>query len=230
MRKCEKVWNSVLYQHFLLTAFKSIFFETLNCVVNDWLFTIQENLKLVQIESICRRQNKFEWNIKTCFGKNRKNCGKRRRCWLPAFSPFPTMFSEYFSFRVVIGLECVMKIPSFPKRQILDYSNLKVFADDKFKFHEIGRKFSKSVENTVGKGEIARYEQFLLFPLCFQKTFFADTWKPGLVWERVKVSCSHFRCEEGMETEEVSSPNVNRKGKWPLTYCRSLMAFWHLIV
>ena len=25
-------------------------------------------------------------------------------------------------------------------------------------------------KNTVGKGEIARYEQFLLFPHCFQKT------------------------------------------------------------
>ena len=23
----------------------------------------------------------------------RKKCGKRRKCWLPAFSPFPTMFS-----------------------------------------------------------------------------------------------------------------------------------------
>ena len=22
----------------------------------------------------------------------RKHCGKRRKCWLPAFSPFPTMF------------------------------------------------------------------------------------------------------------------------------------------
>ena len=38
-----------------------------------------------------------------------------------------------------------------------------------------GRKFSKWVENTVGKGEIARYEQFLLFPQCFQKTFPTDT-------------------------------------------------------
>ena len=27
----------------------------------------------------------------------------------------------------------------------------------------------KQVENIVGKGEIARYEQFLLFPHCFQK-------------------------------------------------------------
>ena len=42
-----------------------------------------------------------------------------------------------------------------------------MFADDNFKFDENGRKLSKQVENTVGKGEIARYEQFLLFPQCF---------------------------------------------------------------
>ena len=31
------------------------------------------------------------------------------------------------------------------------------------------------LENTVGKGDIARYEQFILFPQCFQKTHSADT-------------------------------------------------------
>ena len=50
-------------------------------------------------------------------------------------------------------------------------SNLKQPADDNFKFDEKSRKFSKRVENIVGKGEIARYEQFLLFPQCFQKAF-----------------------------------------------------------
>ena len=45
---------------------------------------------------------------------------------------------------------------------------------------------SKRVENTAGKGEIARYEQFLLFPLCFQRTCTTDTSKSGLAWERVK--------------------------------------------
>ena len=50
---------------------------------------------------------------------------------------------------------------------------MKEFADDNFNFDDKGWKLSKRVENTVGKGEIARYEQFLLFPLCFQKT--ADT-------------------------------------------------------
>ena len=34
---------------------------------------------------------------------------------------------------------------------------------------------SKPVENTVGKGEIAFYEQFLLFLQCFQKTWAGDT-------------------------------------------------------
>ena len=38
-----------------------------------------------------------------------------------------------------------------------------------FTFDENGRKFSKRVENAVGKGEIARNEQFLLFPQCFSK-------------------------------------------------------------
>ena len=30
--------------------------------------------------------------LKFVVGKVEKLCGKRRKCWLPAFSPFPTMF------------------------------------------------------------------------------------------------------------------------------------------
>ena len=43
------------------------------------------------------------------------------------------------------------------------------------------------VEKTVGKGEIARYEQFLLFPQCFQKACFPGASKGVIVWEWVKV-------------------------------------------
>ena len=64
---------------------------------------------------------------------------------------------------------------SFPKQRILDSSKLKEFVDDSFEIGENVRKFSKQIENTVGKGEIAHYEQFLLFPQCFQKTCTADT-------------------------------------------------------
>ena len=63
---------------------------------------------------------------------------------------------------------------------------MKEFADDNFKFDENGRKLSKWVENTVGKGEIARYEQFLLFPQCFQKACFPGASKGVIVWEWVK--------------------------------------------
>ena len=74
---------------------------------------------------------------------------------------------------------------------ILDSSKLKEFADDNFKFDENGRTLSKTVENTVGKGEIARYEQFLLFPQCFQEACFPEASKGVIVWERAKL---HLFC------------------------------------
>ena len=69
--------------------------------------------------------------------------------------------------------------------QILDSSKLKDFADDNFKFDKNGRKLSKQVENTVGKGENALYEQFLLFPQCFQKACFPGASKGVIVREWV---------------------------------------------
>ena len=59
--------------------------------------------------------------------------------------------------------------------QTINFRLFQTERDNNIKFNEYERKFSKRVENTVGKGEIARYEQFLLFPQCFQKTCTADT-------------------------------------------------------
>ena len=56
-----------------------------------------------------------------------------------------------------------------PDDKLFDRSNLKQSADDNFKFDENSRKFSKQVENTVGKGEIARYKQFLLSHSVFKR-------------------------------------------------------------
>ena len=69
---------------------------------------------------------------------------------------------------------CVIWL-TLPQTTSFRILHLKEFADDNFEFDENGRKFSKLLENTVGKGEIARCEQFLLFPQCFQKTSTADT-------------------------------------------------------
>ena len=74
----------------------------------------------------------------------------------------------------------------FPNDNFFYSSKLKAFADDNSKCDQNGREFFKRVENTVGKGEIARNQQFLLFPQCFQKACTEDTLKPELVWERVK--------------------------------------------
>ena len=41
----------------------------------------------------------------------------------------------------------------------------------------MGIQLSNWVENIVGKGEIAHYEQFLLFSQCFQKLSVADVSK-----------------------------------------------------
>ena len=62
---------------------------------------------MVQIQSTCRRQHKCDWNIEICFwtdrGKKEKEKNdKRRKCWLPAFSPFQKMFSKAFFFKVKI--------------------------------------------------------------------------------------------------------------------------------
>ena len=83
------------------------------------------------------------------------------------------------------------------RQEILDSSKMKEFADDNFKFDKNGRLLSKQVENTVGKGEIARHEQFLLFPQCFQKACFPEASRGVIVWEWVilifiaSCTCQH---------------------------------------
>ena len=81
----------------------------------------------------------------------------------------------------ILSLSCVFNLITdknhlfnpLPDDKILDRSKLKQSADDNFKFDEDSRKFSKRVENTVGKGEIAR----------FQKPCFLEASKGVIVWE-----------------------------------------------
>ena len=53
--------------------------------------------------------NAITENIEVCVGKNRKHCWKRMICWLPAFYPFPTMFSKASFSRGVKSWDCVVK-------------------------------------------------------------------------------------------------------------------------
>ena len=56
--------------------------------------------------------------------------------------------------------------------QTTNFRPCKEFADDNSIFDENGNKLSKRVENTVGKGEIAHYEQFFLLPTVFSKDLY----------------------------------------------------------
>ena len=83
-------------------------------------------------------------------------------------------------------------IPSFnpfPNEKFYS-SKLKEFTDDNIKFDENGRKLSKRIENTVGKGEIASYKQFLLFPKCFQKILRQTRKSQGLFGKTAILSLS----------------------------------------
>ena len=96
------------------------------------------------------------------------------------------------------------KLPNWKSLQ-MTISNLMIMAES----------YPNRVENTVGKGEIARYKQFLLFPQCFQKTCTVDMWKPGLVWERVKPITVEF----------VLIANAS---KWTKMWRTSLRMFWRI--
>ena len=73
---------------------------------------------------------------------------------------------EHLIIHFVAWILSVIAVYLFPKQQILDSSKLKELADENFKLDD--STFSKRVENTVRKGEIARYEQFLLILQCLQ--------------------------------------------------------------
>ena len=68
-------------------------------------------------------------------------------------------------------------INPLPDMPILGSSNLAANTDIMSKTWTNGQQFSDRVENVVGKGEIAPYEQFLLFPQCFQKLSVVDASK-----------------------------------------------------
>ena len=102
------------------------------------------------------------------------------------FSTFPAKVGATQNC-LVQSYRCKCHLNSLPNNKFLDCYKLKEFADDNFKFDVNGRKLSKQVENTVGKGEIARYEQFLLFPQCFQKACFPEASKGVIVWEWVNA-------------------------------------------
>ena len=69
----------------------------------------------------------------------------------------------------------------FPKRQILDSSEVREFADDNFKFDQNSRKLSEWVE------------QFFLFPQCFRRLVLQTRKNQGLFGKGLSVGLVAWR-------------------------------------
>ena len=68
-------------------------------------------------------------------------------------------------------------INSLPNYKILDMIKLKAFADEKLNVLIFDRE-----ANTVGKGENAGYQHFLLFLQCFPKPSSSGSLKVRIMW------------------------------------------------
>ena len=83
--------------------------KTRDCLGKGQLFIKQQNFRPVQFERLCRQQYRCNFHNEFHYEKNRKHCVKRRKCWLPAFSPFPTMFSKSPFLKVIKSRDCEVK-------------------------------------------------------------------------------------------------------------------------
>ena len=63
-----------------------------------------------------------------------------------------------------------MSLKPFPKQQILDSPKMKAFVDNNFELVKNSGKFSRRVENTVGRGET----EISPLPTQFSKDFTED--------------------------------------------------------
>ena len=71
---------------------------------------------------------------------------------------------------------------SLPNDKIIDMTKLKALADDKLNIAKMMISLVYKVENTMGKGENAGYQHFLLFPCCFPKPTSLVSLKVGILW------------------------------------------------
>ena len=70
--------------------------------------------------------------------------------------------------------KCIARdsVNSLPNDKILDWSKLKVFADDKLNAIKTLKFVMDVLKKIVEKGENGRNQHFVLFPQCFQKASF----------------------------------------------------------
>ena len=69
------------------------------------LFTERQNFGCDQLKAFADNKLNFAKMTIFLYDRSRKHCGK---CWLPAFSPFPAVFSKALFFMVIKSWDCVV--------------------------------------------------------------------------------------------------------------------------
>ena len=119
--------------------------------------TIRQNDGLVQIRNICRRHIK----------------SSQREDIVTETVETLTEKEKMLIASIIFLFLTLPYVPlTLSQRTNFSLSKLKEVTEDNSKFVENGRKLPRRVENTVGNGEIAPYEQFLLFHSVFSKDLY----------------------------------------------------------
>ena len=99
--------ENVRNQHFLFLP--ECFLHVYKEISLFYLFTKLQILDWSKFKAFADGKIYVNKKNEILFGKGRKHCGERRTCWLPAFSPFPTIFFKVIFHGVVKSRDCVVK-------------------------------------------------------------------------------------------------------------------------
>ena len=73
------------------------------------LLADDKSLALTKLKAFADDKFDVAMMMISVFDRVEKTLWEKRKCWLPAISPFPTMFSRAFSFWVVESRDSVIK-------------------------------------------------------------------------------------------------------------------------
>ena len=138
------------------------------------------NLKLSSADSFGLEESKI------CRLEKGKDKEPKKKKKIDAFSSVMKFYSSWQE-KHLEKCKIVQPLIDYQTTNLRLFSNWKSLQMSISNLTKNGRKLSKQVEKTGEKGEIARYEQFLLFPQCFQKACFPGASKGVIVWEWVKL-------------------------------------------
>ena len=79
-------------------------------IVWEWVKPNDKLLDETKLRAFADDNSKVATITISLFDRIEKHSGKRRKCWLPAFSSFPTVFSNGFFVRVDKGQDRVVMI------------------------------------------------------------------------------------------------------------------------